>query len=253
MSGKQIHFEEYTIVGKKYRLHLFDKIETREQAYMLGYMIGDGGYNRPTHKRNARMFASTVDKYIIDHFKQHFQPDNAIDSRIPINRSRPEIIGRQIAYRMTFSSKFTPIFKRHGILSLKKNRTFHNIPKNKMSQFILGLVDADGYITWGKRKDRNRLWCNFGVTHPSLKMLEKLQRFLLEELKIPTSISPKGTEKCYILRTGSLPMIARFIEFIYKDTPSVYNKRKYNNSMQFLSEFKSYEYDIEKSKRQIGK
>lgn len=237
MSRKQKHFEEYAISGNTYKLHLFDKIETQEESYMLGYMLGDGGFNKETHKRNARMFVSSKDEYIVNYFKNYFQPDNSIDSRIPVNNTRPEIKSTELSYRMTFSSKFTPIFKKYGILGIKEDRTFHNISKDKMASFLLGLFDADGYITWGKRKDRNRLWCNIGITHPSLKMLEKLQRFLLEELNITTAIALKGQENCYILRTGNMSMISNLIDFLYSNKPEIYNLRKYNNAISFQNEF----------------
>lgn len=252
MSGKQ-HFEEYTIAGKKYRLHLFDKIEKEEESYLLGYLLGDGGYNKPTHKRNARMFVSSINEDIIKFFNEYFQPDNSYDSRIPINNKRPNIKTETLSHRMTFSSKFTPIFDKYGILGVKEDRTYHNIKKDKMNSFLLGLFDADGYITWGHRKDRDRLWANWGITHPSLKMLEKLQRFLLEELQVPTSIAPKGNEKCYILRTGSRLMIMKIMDYIYMNKPIVYNVDKFNNYRAFKLEQCNVEFDIEKAKRQSGR
>jgi len=244
------YFKEYMIAGKKYKLHLFDKINTKEEAYLIGYMLGDGGFQRGTYKRKHRMFICSSDEYIIEYFKKKFQPKNSINRHIPVNEQRPEIKSTRHSSRMTFSSKFTPTFKKFGILGLKEDRTYHNIPKKYMRHFLLGLIDADGFITWGKRKDRDRLWTTFGITHPSLKMLEKLQRFLLEELEIPTSINPKGKENCYVLRTGSLRMVERIIDYIYEDKPEMYIKRKYKNCIDFKNEFKNYKFDKEKSIRQ---
>ena len=221
-------FTEYTINGKIYRIREFDKLE-KEDCYFLGYLLGDGGFNKPTHKRNARMFVSSINEDVVEWMKNRYQPDNSIDSRIPVNKTR-NIKTNKTSYRTTFSSKLTPYFKKHGILGLKKDRTYHHIPKVHMRSFILGLLDADGYITWGHRKDRNRLWCNIGFTHQSYNALVKLQRFLELELNISSSVLPKSNEDCYILRFSSLKTTLQFLNWLYEEEylPEHYNKNKYN-------------------------
>ena len=231
---KHRDYEEYV---KQYKLYTFDKITNHEQSYLIGYLLGDGGLNKEVPgKRKARLFISSIDKYIIEHFRDEFQPDNSIDSRIPINKKR-NIKTTKKSYRMTFSSKFEKTFNKFGILDLKINRTYHNIKKDFMSSFLLGLFDADGCMSWDRRKDRNRLWSNFMITHQSLKMLNKLQKFFLEELHIPTSILPKGDEKCYVFRTSNRKDVIKIIDYMYSQKPKVYNYRKYNNCLKFKQEF----------------
>lgn len=229
-------FTEYNINGDKYRLRVFETARTPEENYLIGYLLGDGGYNAPTHKRNGRLYVSSSDEYIIRQFRYWFQPDSSIDRRIPVNNTR-NIASSVYSSRMTFSSKFTTVFTKYGIMDIKENRTFHNIAKYNMRHFLLGLFDSDGHISWGERRDRNRLWANIGFTHPSLKMLEKLQRFLESELSISSSITLKKDERCYVLRFSKLDSVAKFINYIYSDKPKMYLTRKYESSIEFLEKY----------------
>jgi len=229
-------FKEYNINGKMYRLRVFEVAKTPEENYLIGYLLGDGGYNDKTNKRRARLFVSSSDEYIIREFQYWFQPDSSIDRRIPVNKTR-NIKSNKFSSRMTFSSKFEKTFNKYGILSKKEERTFHNIKKGNMKYMLLGLMDADGTITWGRRRDRNRLWVNVGITHPNLKMLTKIQTFLMNELKIISSITPKKDENCYTLRFADRDSAVKFINYIYTNKPKMYLTRKFNNAMDFIEEY----------------
>lgn len=232
--------KEYNVQGKKFRMQIFNKVDTHEQAYLIGYLLGDGGFNDSTHKRRARLFVSSADEYIIKGFQEQFCPDTPISSRIPVNNTRKEIKSFIYSYRLQFPSKFHDTFKKFGVLSVKTERTYHNIKKDFMGSMLLGLFDADGSLSWGRRKDRNRLWCNYLITHPNLKMLEKLQEFLADELNVTTQIRPKGKENCYILRTSNRDNVVKIIDFMYANKPKVYNLTKQRKSSEFITEYKKY-------------
>lgn len=229
--GKQ--FAEYHINGKVYRFNIFDKIETKEQAYLIGYLLGDGGLQPKTNKRKARLYVTSIEEDLIKFIQKEFMPDNTYSSRIPVNKKR-NIKSNRPSYKITFSSKFSNSFEKFGILDKKENRTFHHIPKKFMSQFLLGLLDSDGFIGFGRRKDRNRLWCHFGIIHPSLKALKKIQNFLLNELNIPSSIEPKSKEKCYILRFSKVKNVAKIVKYIYQDKPVYCHRHKERTAQEFL-------------------
>lgn len=223
---------EYKINNKLYRLNLFTSIQKNE-AYLLGYLLGDGGYHSMTHKRLARMFVSSTEKYIVEFFKSTFCPDTTILSKVPVNKKR-NIVSNKESHVLVFSSKFSEIFKLHGLLSLKTTRTFHNIPKNQFSIFLLGLFDADGNFSWGFRRDRNRLWAQFKITHPNLNMLKKLQVFLSKELGVSSFINPKAGENCYVLQVSSIAEVNKVLSYMYSNLPDVYNITKYNNYLTYI-------------------
>ena len=231
--------KEYSINNKIYRLNLFDKVENKEQAYLLGYLLGDGGFHKPTHKRNARLFVSSSEKYIIQHFQETYCPDSAIGQKIPVNTTR-RIYSKKLSYTLNFSSKFSEMFNKYGLLSIKVDRDIINIPKRFMKSYIHGLVDADGHYSWGRRKDRDRLWCNFAITHQSLKSLVKVQKYLSEELGISSYINPRKDEKCLDLKLSKISDIVKVIEWLYTDTPKVFNTTKRDKALSFIEEYKKH-------------
>lgn len=247
-----IKFEEYKINGKFYRINNFETAKDENDYYLLGYLLGDGGLNKATYKRKARLFISSINKEIIEFFRNRYQPDSNISSKIPVNKTR-NMVSNTESHKFTFSSKFSKVFNKYGILTTKENRTFHNIKMKYFESFLLGLFDADGFFTWGKRKDRDRLWCTFGITHSSFDMLIKLQRILLENYGIPTSINQKGTERCYVLRTGSLVMCEKLLPILYSKKPIVYNYKKERNCNDFIEAIKHTNYDRHKSENQTGR
>jgi hypothetical protein len=234
------HFEEYHINGKTYRLHLFDNIETREQAYLIGYLMGDGNFQnkeRSKKKRKSRMSIGSIEKDLITSIRDHFCPDTPISSRIPVNKTR-NIKSNTESHRFTFSSKYSDTFEKYGLLDFKENRRIVNIPKKFMRYFILGLFDADGHISYGRRKDRNRLWAHIGITHASFYVLTAVQNYLMNELNIASAVTERKDEKCFDLRFSSREKVADFIEYIYKDVPLFYNQTKKNNCLSYIKEFR---------------
>ena len=236
---KQNYFEEYIINGKSYKLHIFDKISTPEEAYLIGYLLGDGGLNseknNPKNRLN-RIYVSSINKEVIEGFQKCFCPDNEISSKIPINKKR-NIKTNKLSYTLHFSSKFSKSFNNFGILNIKKDRNFANIPQKFMPDFLLGLFDSDGFISWGRRKDRNRLWADIGIVHQSIKSLEKIQNFLSNKLNISSALKQKGTENCYLLRFSNREKVFEFVNYIYSSNSSIYNKEKKERAMQFIKEF----------------
>lgn len=217
--------KEYLVNDKIFRLNVFSKISNDTEAYLIGYLLGDGIYNKGNHKRQERMGVSSSDNGIIEKFKEIFCPDSSIDSRIPVNKKR-NIKSNKISYKITFSSRFSEAFKSFGILELKENRTYTNISKKYMPALLKGLIDSDGCISFGKRKDRDRFWAYISITHSSFNMLTKLQTFLEKELNISSSIKPKGKEHCYVFKINSLNNCKLFIEYIQKYSGSISIERK---------------------------
>jgi len=227
--------KEYLINGEHYRLNVFEKIETKEQAYLIGYLAGDGGYNPPTHKRNPRLYVSSIDKPLIESIKQEFCPDGVVGSRVPINNTAGySIVSSNSAFTLNFSSKFEECFNKFGILSKKVDRKLVNISKKNMKYYVLGLFDADGHISYGHRKDRNRLWANFGITHQSFDILSKVQEFLMNELNVCSSVKQRKDEHCLDLKFSKIESVAKVLNWMYEDKPKFYSQVKYNRYEKFL-------------------
>lgn len=230
---------EYNVQGTNRRMRLFNKIVSSEEAYLIGYLLGDGSYNASTSKRSARLSISSIDNNIITNICNYFTPDTSISSLVPINKTR-NIKTDKLSYRFTFPSKFKDTFNKFGILFKKDTRNYFNIPKEYMNSMLLGLVDADGFISFGKRKDRNRLWGNITITHQNGNMLSKLQTYLADNLNVITTLNKRSTEDCWDLKTSKLSSIAILIKFMLNSNSSIYSTSKREIQQSFLKSYATY-------------
>lgn len=227
--------KEYLINGKHYRLNVFERIENKEQAYLIGYLCGDGGFNPPTYKRKARIYVNSIDKEIVESFRVMFCPDSTINEKLPINNSlNYDIKTSNLSYTLNFSSKFEECFNKFGILAKKPDRKLVNISKQNMRYYLLGLFDSDGHISYGHRKDRNRLWANFGITHQSFDVLSKIQDFLMNELNICSSVKQRKDENCMDLKFSKIESVIKLMKWMYEDKPEIYSKIKYERYLKLL-------------------
>lgn len=227
--------KEYLINGKHYRLNVFEKIESKEQAYFIGYLAGDGGFNPPTYKRKARLYVSSSDKEIIEGFKTAFCPDSIINEKLPVNNTAGyNITTDKLSYTLNFSSKFEECFNKFGVLEKKPNRKLVNISKVNMKYYLLGLFDSDGHLSFGHRKDRNRLWTNFGITHQSFDILSKIQNFLMNELNVCSSVKQRKDENCMDLKFSKVESVLKVMMWLYEDPPEIYSKIKFERYQNLL-------------------
>ena len=105
---------------------------------------------------------------------------------------------------------------------------------------IQGFFDAEGCITWGRRKDKNRIWQKVSFTS-QYKMLEGVQQYLLKQLNIATKLKPKSDgSKCFILEFANKNDVLKFCEHIYNNNDMIVLKRKY-------SKFKALRLELEEN------
>lgn len=198
---------------KKTDNYAFDKIDTKEKAYTLGFILADGAISDV----NTEISVAIQDKSIVEFIAR--------------------IIGGNVIYDYTFnkatrrfprarlSKKITDITKFLGGQK-KQDRHFPIVKKDMEKYLILGLFDADGCITWGYRKDKDRLWQKINITS-SLKILTGVQQYLLKKLNISTIIRPKKDCDCYLIEFSNKEDVLKFIRHIYSDSDFIILKRKY--------------------------
>ena len=198
---------------KKSPNYCFNKIDTPEKAYVLGFILADAGINH----QNTEICVELADKEVV----------NFISS----------VIGGNVHCDYTFDKK-TRRFPRARLIKkindilkytggeLKKNRHFPRIREDLERFMVLGLFDSDGCLTWGRRKDKNRIWQK--ITFSSqLKILEGLQKYLDKKLNISTIIRPKKNENCFVLEFANKNNVLKFCDHIYPNESFIILKRKY--------------------------
>lgn len=197
---------------------MFNKIDTKEKAYIIGYALADGYISNKTVE-----FGCTLqDKEILEFISKYIGA-NLKEDKTYIKEKR-----RFPRARITIGNKnIVTDFNKH--CSSKENKRVPIIPKELDKYLIQGFFDGDGCITWGRRKDRNRIWHKINFTS-SLKVLEGIQQILLKQCNISTIIRPKANENCYILEFANKKDVLNFLNYIYPNDDFIILNRKYKKA-----------------------
>lgn len=212
----------------KYNETYFENINSKEKAYILGYLLADGYITNLCLEFGCALADKELLDFIAKELNTKVIVDNTFDKkahRFP--RARINICNKKIINDLL---RYT--------VGCKENKTFPRINKNLQHYMLLGFFDGDGCLTWGRRKDRNRLWQKVNFTG-SYKLLYAIQK-LLQKLKITSSLHPKGTENCYVLELASKEDVKNILSYMYKDEKFVVLHRKfekYNALRLELGEF----------------
>lgn len=205
---------------------MLENIEKSKVAYLIGYLAGDGNFSNGWGKRKDRLSVTTVDMEFVEWVSENIVDFSNANPKFNNNESRG-IYAKQASYVKTFPASYSEELKMYGVLALKENRSIQNISKKDMRHWLRGFLDADGHISYSIRKDRGRLAAKAGFTHPSEKLLGQVQKFLMDELNIPSAIKPKKGEKCFTLSFSKLGDVKKFGDFVYQGGREVTISRKY--------------------------
>lgn len=200
--------------------NFFTKINTREKAYILGFILGDGYLTN----KEIETTVALEDKEVLDFIQEHLGGNLRVDKTL--NKKQR----RYPRARMVIGEN--RIVRDLGVLFggfLKEDRNLPHISPKLNKYLLQGFFDAEGCITWGRRKDRDRIWHKVSFTS-QFGMLEGIQNILVDE-GIATKIKPKsGGEKCFVMEFSARKDVLRFLDIIYPNDSFVILKRKYNNA-----------------------
>lgn len=198
----------------KYDTFNLDVIDSKELAYMLGFIIADADINNEIVEISVKL----SDYELSDLFSIILGSKSRVDNTL--NREKKRFPRIRIIRKIKGINKFVGGDK-------KKDRNVPIISRNLEVYMIRGIFDADGCITWGFRKDRNRLWHKVSFTS-SLGILTSVQK-VLYKIGISTIVRPKANEDCFVLEFANKEDIVKFYNYLYADTSFVPLKRKFDN------------------------
>ena len=198
----------------KYLPHHLTKIDSKELAYMLGFIIADSSINNEI----VEISIAINDSELMDLFSSLLGIKSLKDLTLVKEKRRfPRV---RLVRKIVGINKFIGGNK-------KKDRNVPIIQKDLEVYLIRGIFDADGCITWGYRKDRNRTWHKVSFTS-SLGILTSVQK-VLYKIGISTIVRPKANEDCYVLEFANKEDILKFYNYLYADESFIPLKRKFDN------------------------
>lgn len=206
----------------------FNKIDTKEKAYIAGFLIGDGSISK---NYDVDLALCLNDKQVLyDISKIIPWKLNVVEDKT-LNKKSRRFPRARLCFRSRSMGKH--LVKHFGDRLASMRRT-PRIPLEMEPYFVSGFFDADGCITWGYRKDRNRLWHKVSFTAADT-ILIGIQNILLKN-SISTIIRPKKNENVYLIEFANKKDILKFYEYL--PNKSIRLKRKVLKFDKLVNEIK---------------
>ena len=203
----------------------FKEINAKEKAYIIGFILGDGEIH---NTNDVHLGIKLSDKQLIEDINKYLPWEGHIKEDRTFNKKTRRFPRIRFNFRSrTFGGILIKMFGDR--LSTKRN--FPIISKKFRPYLIAGLFDADGCITYGFRKDRNRLWYKVSFTCNE-NILLGLQKELYTN-NISSRIYPKKNENVFVLEITNLKDIYNFFNLLPIDGIRLKRKvEKFNNWLQ---------------------
>lgn len=210
--------------------YYFNKIDTKEKAYILGFILADGYVNQDVIEISIAIKDIEILEFIQSEVGGNVRKDmtfNRKQRRFP--RGRLRLYNNRI---------IKDIIKQVGG-TYKVDRRLPNV-NSKLEKYLLqGIFDADGGISWGIRKDRSKVWQQIRFTS-QYKILEGVQSIIYNQVNIPTKIRPKSDgSQCYVMEFSGKKEVLLFLDYLYNDDFVILN-RKYQNSNKLRLELEEF-------------
>jgi len=209
---------------RKYKLNenIFEKINTEEKAYWLGFIMADGCICTKNNNYLLRIDISNIDISHLYKFKKF------IESESPIKENKK----RQSVDIKIFSEKIINDLKRLKCFENKSlSLTFPNesqIPDHLIRHFIRGYTDGDGSLYICKNN-------NIGISWSSNKeFLESLMEILLKNNLINIKYKIQNPSAIHFVNISKRESVFKIINYLYKDC-AIYLDRKYNKYLEIIS------------------
>ena len=199
----------------------FNKIDTEEKAYWLGFLYADGC----VHSNNYEISVNITDKEHIEKFKAAIKAFNHNITEIQDKRFQ----NAKTLYQFSIRDKqLHQDLIKWGCIpqkSLLINK-IPNIPRDYVSHFLRGYFDGDGSLHYLRGTNNYRI--SFVGTKDFLNDIQK-------ELQTNVSLQSNIAGKAYVLQIAGRRQIERILNYLYNNSKEDYRlNRKYQKYLDCL-------------------
>lgn len=215
-----------------YNMDFIENTDNQEYWYIAGLLAADGYISDECIELS--LWENDID--IIKKIRDIICPDKPIYTK---KQSGAKVL--KLNNRI-MSAHFKDLF---GMTSNQKHTemTFPDVPSHYLNDFIRGYFDGDGTVDTTKAyqivSGEKRIYQGVRVRIlGNYDFLSKLNQSIKEFVPNKTkAISKKGKENVFVV-TYNFSTAQGIIEWFYKDSPSLYMKRKRNKATQIFSDLK---------------
>jgi hypothetical protein len=205
----------------------FEKINTSEKAYFLGFIAADGCLYKKNKGQNIiKITIHIKDIKLLNKFSQ------SIKTNKPFAISRSKYCSLEIVSDKMFNDLL--------ILGLAPNKTygnsFVNLEDKYMSHFIRGYFDGDGSISSSKKDNLpSSTVISFSGYYDNMLKISKCleQHYIFSNFNIDNR-KYNGNSSFGNLGLHGINSRYSFIKYIYNDANDFYLDRKYKEAMAFI-------------------
>lgn len=209
--------------------NIFEKIDSHEKAYWIGFLAADGCVT----SGNLKLVLSKKDHNHVEEFKKFLKSNHKIHS-FEIKMSDSSVVKNKnkLYYSSSLSIRNSKIIKDLEKYSIIPNKTYSlifgkNIPKKFINSYMAGLIDGDGFINISKRGITIGLITNINCA-------VEFQKELINNLNIRNNkLSFRQDCPSVALIRFSGKKVFDIGQFLYKDTP-IYLERKRDKILNFF-------------------
>lgn len=205
--------------------HKFDKIDTEEKAYWLGFIMADG-YIENESRLSFILQKKPDELNLLLRLQSFLETDNYINERTIYDKR--DFVSESYIFRVT-SKVLCKRLKQLKVVTQKTGKECipRGVPKRLYRHFIRGFFDGDGSL--GKSVNRNYLRMKIGSC--SLLILEQIRDYVQEKTGYRISIyeDKKYKKMFYLLESNSKYAVAEFCKLIYRRS-KIYLERKFNQA-----------------------
>lgn len=213
----------------------FEKIDTSEKAYWLGWLMSDGN----VHKNAVSINLQARDKEILEKFKL------SIKSSAPIFIYKNKGFCSGSSCKFSFNNKkITSDLKYLGMVERKSLiLKFPNILPEFVPAFMRGYIEGDGCVRYAIEKDNKmRFYVDFLATR---EFGEFILPFLKEKLGVVFGINRKPDWKerninMYKMSISNKLDVIKILDYIYENCGHLFLSRKYNKYLEMKEYMKKY-------------
>jgi len=229
----------------------FDKIDTEKKAYWLGFIWCDGTVTRRNRKGKCweycmKLDLSSEDRGHVEKFKNAIESNHTIrDYTYPssFDKNKTQTVSRIALYNKYFGEN---LYYNYGMIPHRDNidNLKDKIPNHLIKDFIRGVVDADGSISFYYDETSKLKTKKVAIQITTLECLNTfINEYLLGKGLLKTKLKQnqryKGRDSnCRTLSISGRIQATNVISYLYKDSNISLDRKyqRYEEVKKFVEE-----------------
>ena len=199
--------------------NFFEKIDTEEKSYWLGFIMADGCMNDKGNKTLLINLSDRDGKHL-EKFSQVFgksiyryKDKNGFDKAI--FQIRSDKMWGDLLYigaepRKTYGNSI---------------EVFNSVKDDLIVHFVRGFFDGDGCITFSKYNNESKYGCKISFAGTK-NFLIKIREIILDKIGLSKENTLCHQEGCFVLNWGGIKQIQAFYNWIYKGATIFLERKK---------------------------